>query len=114
MRRRIRAPKPSVSPLGYSTLSLLSQPTKKMTGTLPLVFFGRVMKVRSLSPRLLLTSRRRLRRWQSARAEKFAASRRLEEWPRPRKDQRWQFENAQEPPLRNRERALAISDGSGG
>src|ERR1700682_309659 len=49
------APKPSVSPCGYSTLSQLSQPTKKMTGTLPGSFLGRVTNVRSLSPRVLPT-----------------------------------------------------------
>src|ERR1700694_1964296 len=49
------APKPSVAPAAYSTLSQLSHPTKKITGTLPLMFLGRVTKVRSLSPRLLLT-----------------------------------------------------------
>src|SRR6266851_4108483 len=55
MIRRIRAPKPSVSPVGYSTLSQLSQPTKKIAGTFPVLSFGRVMKVRSLSPRLFVT-----------------------------------------------------------
>jgi hypothetical protein len=40
------APNPSVSPSGYSTESQLSQPTKKIAGTLPLAAFGLVTKIR--------------------------------------------------------------------
>jgi hypothetical protein len=40
------APNPSVSPSEYSTESQLSQPTKKIAGTLPLTDFGLVTKVR--------------------------------------------------------------------
>src|SRR5207244_1149769 len=55
MRRRRRIPKPSfVSASGYSTVSQLNQPTKKIVGTLPVTLFGRVMKVRKRSPRLFV------------------------------------------------------------
>jgi hypothetical protein len=43
-RQRI-APKPSVSPLGYSTLSQLSHPTKKIAGTACAADLGRVTNV---------------------------------------------------------------------
>jgi hypothetical protein len=48
-------PKPSGEALGYSIVSQLSQPTKKIAGTLPLALFGRVTKVRSFSPRPFVT-----------------------------------------------------------
>jgi hypothetical protein len=41
--------------LGDSIVSQLNQPTKKIAGTFPLAVFGRVTKVRSFSPRELVT-----------------------------------------------------------
>src|SRR6516225_8688166 len=56
MRRPSRMPKPSSGlGSGLSMVSQLNQPTKKIAGTLLLALLGRVMKVRSFSPRLLVT-----------------------------------------------------------
>src|SRR5262249_39434478 len=55
MRRQKIAPKASDSPLTYSTESQLSQPTKKIAGTLSVVLLGRVMMVRILWPFALVT-----------------------------------------------------------
>src|SRR5581483_1558140 len=56
IRRRSKMPNPSrVAESGYSIESQLSQPTKKITGTLPEVRRGRVVKVRSLCPLRFVT-----------------------------------------------------------
>src|SRR5215470_8112780 len=55
MRRQKIAPNASVSPLTYSTESQLSQPTKKMAGTLLVVLLGRVMMVRIFRPLAFVT-----------------------------------------------------------
>jgi hypothetical protein len=55
MSRQKMAPNPSVAPSGYSILSQLNQPMKKITGTLAASDRGRVTTVRIFWPLALVT-----------------------------------------------------------